>query len=131
MNIGETELPILIRLINSLQEPLSLFFLRKMKEDFDRARAVMKQVAFQVDDGAISVFPEGVGVKQLFRKPLTAENLRMHPDDQHFLIIGTIKDADASAFGKAARRTPQKVVFQFLRAGLFETEDFAPLWVNS
>jgi len=45
----------------------------------------------------------------------------MHANDQHFLVIGTIEDADAPAFGQAARRAPEKIVFQLLGAGLFET----------
>ena len=69
-------------------------------------------------------------VAQLFRKPLAAENLRMHPNDQHFLVIGTIEDADLPAFGKPARRAPEKIVFQLLGARLFETENLAALRID-
>ena len=45
----------------------------------------------------------------------------MHPHDQHFLVIGTIEDADLPALGQPARRAPQKVMLQFFGTGLLET----------
>ena len=54
----------------------------------------------------------------------------MHPDDEHLLVVRTIEDADPPAFGKPARRAPKKIVLQFLGAGLFETENLAPLRVD-
>jgi hypothetical protein len=47
----------------------------------------------------MSLLPDVFFVEQLFRKTLVAENLRMHPNDQYFLVIGAIKYADPSAFG--------------------------------
>jgi len=55
----------------------------------------------------------------------------MHANDQHFFVIGTIEDADPSAFGKAARCAPEKIMFQFLGARLLETENVAALGVDS
>ena len=75
--------------------------------------------------------PDGFLVAQLFGKPLAAENFRMHPNHQHFLVIGTIEDADPPAFRKHARRSPEKIVFQFIGARLFETEDLAALRIDS
>src|SRR5664279_2706696 len=54
----------------------------------------------------------------------------MHPNDQYFLVIGTIEDADPSAFGKAAGRTPEKIMFQLFSARLFETENLAALRID-
>ena len=70
-------------------------------------------------------------VAQLFRKPLAAQNLRMHPNDQHFLVIGTIEDADPPAFGKPARRAPEKIMLQFFGARLFEAENLAALRIDA
>ncbi len=69
-------------------------------------------------------------VAQLFRKPLAAENLRMHPHHQHFLVIGAIEDADPPAFGKPQGRPPEKIMLQFLGAGLLETENLAALRID-
>jgi hypothetical protein len=54
----------------------------------------------------------------------------MHANDQHLLVIGTIEDADPPAFGKAARRAPEKIMFQFFGARLFETENLAALRID-
>ena len=54
------------------------------------------------DDGTISLLPDCVLVEQLVRQPLGAQDLRMHPNDQHFLVIGPIEDADAAAFGQTS-----------------------------
>ncbi len=64
-------------------------------------------------------------VAQLYREPLVAEIFRMHANDQYFLVVGTIEYADPAAFGKPARRAPEKIMFQFFGAGLFETEHLA------
>ena len=54
----------------------------------------------------------------------------MHPNDQHFLVIGAIEDTDPSAFGKATGRTPEKIVLQLFGARLFETEYLAALRIH-
>ena len=58
------------------------------------------------------------------------QDLRMNSDYQHFLVIGTIKDSDPPAFGKSARRAPEKIMFQFLSARLFEAEDLTAFQIN-
>ena len=55
----------------------------------------------------------------------------MHPDDQHFLVIGTIEYADLPARGEPASRAPEKIMLQLLGARLFETENFAALRIDS
>src|ERR1019366_7203716 len=131
VNVSEAEFPVLVRLINALEESLSLFFLRKVEEYFDGPRSVAIKVALQVHDGAIPLIPDGCLVAQLFRKPLAAENLRMHPNDQHFLVIGPVEYADPPAFRQTARRAPEKIVLQFLGARLFETENLAAFRIDS
>ena len=54
----------------------------------------------------------------------------MHPNDQHLLVVGTIEDADPPAFRQTAGRAPEKIVFQFLGARLFETENLAALRID-
>jgi len=76
----------------------------------------------QVHDGTIPVLPDGRRVRQLIRQLLAEKKFRMHAHDEHFLVIRTIEDADPPPFGKPARRTPEKIVFELFGAGLFETE---------
>ena len=55
----------------------------------------------------------------------------MHPNHQHFLVIRAVEDADPAALGKAARRAPEEIVIELFRAGLFETENLATLWIDA
>jgi hypothetical protein len=125
VNVSKAEFPVLVRLINALEEPLSLLLFRQVKEEFDDLGAVTVEMLFQVHDGTISLPPDGFLVAQFFRKPLTAQNFRMHPNDEHFLVIGTIEDADLPAFGKPPCCAPEKIMFQLVGARLFETENLA------
>ena len=54
----------------------------------------------------------------------------MHPDDQHLLVVGAVEDPDPPAFGKPARRAPEKVVLQLLGGRLLEAEDLAALRID-
>ena len=63
--------------------------------------------------------PDRFVVLGRFGHPFTVENVVMHADDEHFLIIGSVKNADAPAFGQITRRAPEKIVFQFGGAGMF------------
>jgi hypothetical protein len=55
----------------------------------------------------------------------------MDPDNEHFLIVGTIEDADPPAFRQMPGRTPKKIVLQFLLTWLFEAENLAALRIDS
>ena len=130
VNVSGAEFPILLRLINAFEKSLSLLVLRQVQEKFDDAGAVAVEVLLQIYDGLIPLLPNGFLVEQLFRKALAAENLRMHSDDQHFLVIGTIEDADPPAFRQMSGRAPEKIMFQFVGGRLFETENLAALRID-
>jgi hypothetical protein len=49
-------------------------------------------------DGTIPILPEGLLVEEFIRKSLSSENLRMHTNYKHFLIVGTVEDAYLSPF---------------------------------
>jgi hypothetical protein len=61
---------------------------------------------------------------------LVPKNLRMHTDDQHLFIVGTIEDTASPSLWKPACRAPEKVVFQLLRAGLLKAVDVAAFRVD-
>ena len=65
------------------------------------------------------------------RDPFAAENFGMHADDQHFFVIGSVEDADPPAFRQIARGAPQKIMFQFGGAGMFEAEHLTALRVDA
>ena len=55
----------------------------------------------------------------------------MHWNDQNFLVIGTVEDADPAALGKAARRAPEKVMLQIFGARMLKTEDLAAFRIDA
>ena len=111
VNVRETELSILVRLVDAREEPLALLFPRKVKEYLEGSRSIAIEVALQVHHRAIALLPDVLLVTQLLRKSLVAQKLWMYPNNQHFLVIRTIEDADLPALGEAPRRTPEKIMF--------------------
>jgi hypothetical protein len=130
VNVRAAELPILVRLINALEETLSLFALREVEEELDDTGAVTIEMLLHVHDGTIPFLPDCLLIEESLRKPLTAENLWMYANDEHLLVVRTIKDADPPAFRQPAGRSPEKIMFQFLRTRLFETENLAAFRIN-
>ena len=57
MNVRKTQLPVLLRIIDACQKPLTLFILGKVQKDFHDVGAVSFKVLFEVHDGAIAILP--------------------------------------------------------------------------
>src|ERR1700733_7759946 len=55
----------------------------------------------------------------------------MDPNNQHFLVIGTVEDSDPAAFGKATRSPPEKIMFKLIGTGLLEAEHFAAFRIDT
>ena len=117
--------------VNPRQKALALLLLREMEEELDDAGAVDVQVSLEVHDRAIPVMPEFLVVMGCVQEPFAAKNVAMHSDDQYFLVIGSVKNANPPAFGQIASGAPKKVVFQFGRTGMFEAEHLATLRVDA
>ena len=89
------------------------------------------EVLLELHDGAISVPPDGPLVDQLGREVLASKDLRMHPNDEHLLVVRTVEDPDPPALGKPGCRAPQKVVLELLDARLLEAEDLTAFRIDS
>lgn len=55
----------------------------------------------------------------------------MDAHDQHLFIVGAVKDSDMSAHRQGTGGAPEKVMFEFVRARLFETVNIAALRVHT
>src|SRR5450631_2270426 len=99
-----------------------------MKKELDDSCAVTIKMVLQVHYRMISLLPDSFLVEQLVRQPLAEQDLWMHTNDQHLLIIGTVKDANPTAFWQTLGGTPQKIVIQFCSARVFKAEHLAALW---
>src|SRR6202011_1326584 len=118
LNIGKAEFPIFVRFVNSLKKALALLVFRQVQIEFDNPSAVAVQVSFQTHNGPKSALPDGLLVERSTPNSLAAENLGVHADDQHLLVIGSVEYADPSPFRQVTGGPPQKIMLQFRRAGM-------------
>jgi len=130
VNICGAELPALFQLIDPLKESLPLLIVRKVQEYLDDLRAVAMKVFLQINDRAIPLYPNILVVARLLGEPLAAKKLRVHSNNEHLFVIGTVEDADPAAFGKAASGAPEKIMFKLLGAWLLEAEDLAAFRID-
>jgi len=70
------------------------------------------EMSLQIRDGAIALMPECLVVARRIHERFAAQQFGVYTDDQHFLVIGAVEDANPSARRQIARGTPQKIVFQ-------------------
>jgi len=75
------------------QRSPSLFVLRLVQEDLDDPGAVAVKMRLEIHDGTIPLRPDGLRVEQFLRQPLREQDLGMHANDEHFLVVGAIEDA--------------------------------------
>src|SRR5579859_2565128 len=88
-------------------------------------------MTLQIHDRAKAAFPDRFLVEELLRNPFAAENLGMNSDDEHFLVVGPVEDADLPSLRKGDRRPPKEIVTQFRGARMLETEYLATLGIDS
>ena len=130
-DVRKAELPVLFRLVNTSQETLALLFLREVEVELHDAGSVDMEMFLQIHDRMIPIAPDRLFAVRRIRDAFAAKNLGMHSNDQHFLIIGSIEDADPPAFRQIAGGAPKKVVLQFGGTWMFETEDLAALRIDA
>ena len=68
-----------------------------MQEELDDAGSVAVEVFLQIHDRTIPVVPDRLVVARRAGNPFAAENLAVHADDQHLLVVRPIEDADPPA----------------------------------
>src|SRR5664279_4471110 len=86
---------------------------------------------FQVDDGTVPVMPDFLRMLGLSRHAFPAQDLRMDPRYQHFLVVGAVENADPSALRQGASGAPKKVVTEFVRTRVLEAEHLAALGIDA
>src|SRR6202050_4055438 len=118
-DVAGRELPVLVRMIDPLEEPSGLLFPGQVEHDLDDVDAVTGQVAFPVVDLPVAAGPDVVLAVlrgQMFRR----EQVRVHPDHEYLLVVRPVEDADLAPAGQGALAAPQEVVVQLFRGGLLE-----------
>src|SRR4030095_15895454 len=99
------KLPVLGLVVQPQQEAPPLLRARDVQEEFSDGDAVPSQVLLEIPDLRESLLPDAV-VNQFRREPLLLQDLRVHADDQRFLVVAAVEDADAAALGQALRAAP-------------------------
>ena len=92
--------------------------------------AVVDQVALPVVDLPIPAVAD-VAFRCRRGQSLRGEQVLMHPDDEHLLVVGPVEDADPAPPGQGALVTPEEVVVQFFGGRLLEGTDGDRLRVDT
>src|SRR6516165_4651321 len=85
---------------------------------------------FQPQDRVKSALPNSVLVERSICNALAAENLWVHADDQHLLVIASVENADPSPFRQVTGGPPEKIMLQFRRAGMSVAENLTALRID-
>src|SRR5487761_2009740 len=101
-----------------------------MQEELDDARAVLVQVLLQVDDGTVSLRPNGLAARRGIRQAFAAQDLWVDPDDQDFLVVRTVENPDPAALRQVPSRAPQEIMLKLRGAGVLEAEHLAALGIH-
>ncbi len=124
------ELPVVVGKIDAPQEASSLLLARKVQEELHDPEAVLGEIPLPVVDRVISARPD-VMLARLDRKLLPEEVLRMHPDDEHLLVVRPVEDADLSARREPLLIPPEEVLIELRVRRDLEALDPHPLWVDA
>jgi hypothetical protein len=93
LHVVRGELPIVIGQIDAPKEAQALLLLGEVQEELDDPEAVFGEVLLPVVDRFVPAFPDMM-LAGLGRELLADEVLRVHPDNQHLLVVRPVEDAD-------------------------------------
>ncbi len=129
--VGGADFPVFFRFARAGEQALALFFLGEVEEELEDADAVTVEIVLEADDVAVAVAPEVFVSGVLVRKHLRGQDGRHGFGDEDLFIVGAIEDADMATYGQAFGGAPEKVMGEFLPAGLFEAVDHTALGVDA
>jgi hypothetical protein len=89
----------------------------RMEIEFDYSGAVAVQMCFQTYNAVKSVLPHSLLVERSISESLAAEYLGVNADDQHLLVVGSVKHTDPSPFRQVTRGAPEKSCCNFVALG--------------
>ena len=109
----------LCRLFQAFEEAVFLLLFRDVQEEFAYDHPVARQVVFEIADVFVALLPEVLSEEHA-RELLFFDELRMHTDHEHFLVVRTVEYADAAAVGQDLHAAPEVVVVEVLAGWGFE-----------
>ena len=111
--------------VGEFAAPIALLLLAQVKEELEDQCAIAGEMALEVPDGSITLFPhlDRIARQLLGQALVLGEDLGMNTDHQHFLIVGAIEDSDSTPLGQLFACSPEKVVVELFVAWLLERMD--------
>ena len=128
-NVRGPEFPVLLRFVDSRQEPFALFLPRHIEEELDYVDPVIGQVTLPVVDRTVTQLPDVFPA--LLRKVLGIEHLGVNAHHEHFLVVRSIEDPDGTARRQPPHRPPEEIMAELLRRRSLEGADLDGLRVDS
>jgi hypothetical protein len=107
---------------NALEEPLGLLPPGQVEHDLDHVDAVAGQVLLPAVDVPVALAPD-VAFPRCLGQALRRQQVRMYPDDQHFLVVRPVEDADPPPGGQRGLVAPEEIVLELGRRRLPEAAD--------
>jgi hypothetical protein len=115
LHVPGRELPVLLRLVDALEEAPLLLVARDVQEELADQHAVARQVAFECADVLVAVVPD-ILAEKLRWQLLGGQVFGVHLHGEHLLVVTAIEDADAPALGQVPQAAPQVVMVELFRA---------------
>ena len=75
----------------------------------------LRRDGLHVDDRAVALPPEACCLGRAVGQILGVQDLGMHADDQDFLVVRAVEDADPPALRQARRGAPEEIVLELRR----------------
>ena len=99
--------------------------------EFEHHRPVAHEVLLECERIALKRCFQMSFADQTARQPLMRQQIRVHPHDENFFIIGTIENTDTDrAAAKLIAARQKKIVLQFLLARRLEAVHLASLRID-
>ena len=130
MDVASVELPVLVGLLDAVEEAPTLLVLGQVQEQLDDAVALVAEVALPVVDLAEAPVPD-ITFARARRQLLVGQDLRVDADHEDLLVVGAVEDTDVAAGWQPARIAPQVVVVELLGRGHLEGVDLDALRVDT
>ena len=130
LGVGGRELPVLLGVVDPLEEPPLLLLARDVQEELPDDDPVVAEVALVAPDVPVTVLPD-VLRHELRGELGVSEEFGVHLHDEHVLVVGAVEDADASALGQLLVAAPEEVVVELLARRDLEGRHLAALRIDA
>ena len=107
-----------------------MLFLGEVKEKLADDDAVTREIALEVVYVLVAFFPNMFG-NETVGEFLRAKKCWMNANDEDFLVVRAVENANFAAFGNDFVVAPKIVVIQFFVTGRFEGVDIAALRIHA